>query len=73
MNYIVYEDGRLKVARSHQYCCHFAMYVTNVLVFVYSRKRSIIVVVERDEGFLRANIPKLESFFYSFYTKHLMK
>ncbi|XP_049275829.1 uncharacterized protein LOC125760140 [Rhipicephalus sanguineus] len=78
VNYIVYEDGHLKVARSHQYYCQvqIAMYVTNTkecFFFVYSRKQSIIVVVERDEAFLSANIPKLESFFYSFYMKELMK
>uniref|UniRef100_A0A224YYM8 Protein containing YqaJ domain n=1 Tax=Rhipicephalus zambeziensis TaxID=60191 RepID=A0A224YYM8_9ACAR len=78
VNYIVYEDGSLKVARSHQYYCQMqvAMYVTNTkecFFFVYSRKQSIIVVVERDEDFLSVNIPKLESFFYLFYMKQLMK
>lgn len=78
VNYIVYEDGHLKVARSHQYYCQVqtAMYVTSTkecFFFVYSKKQSIIAVVERDEAFLSANIPKLESFFYSYYMKELMK
>lgn len=78
VNYIVYDNGSLKLACSHQYYCQVqvAMYVTNTeqcFFFVYSRKQSVTIVVERDEAFLSENIPKLEHFFYSFYIKQLMK
>ncbi|XP_077532385.1 uncharacterized protein LOC144162228 [Haemaphysalis longicornis] len=77
VDYIIYEDGCLKLRKNHAYYCQVqvAMYVTNTkdcFFFVYSSKQSVTIVVERDEAFLAATIPQLQHFYCSYYLKQLV-
>ncbi|XP_075550313.1 uncharacterized protein LOC142583710 [Dermacentor variabilis] len=78
VSYVTYHDGMLQLPRSHPYYSQVqvAMYVTNTtecFFFVYTSKQDITIVVDRDEDFLARNIPRLETFYYSYYIKQLMR
>ncbi|KAM7307851.1 uncharacterized protein ISCGN_011487 [Ixodes scapularis] len=78
VKYIVYEEGRLMLKKRHTYYTQvqIAMYVTNTtqcFFYVYSSKQDVIILVERDEGFLSEAVPRLELFYFRYYLKELLQ
>lgn len=76
--YVHYVSGKLTVRKTHQYYTQvmimlYILGIKDALLFVYSAKHSVSVIIERDDVFLAEFIPKLESFYFYQLLKRLAK
>ena len=74
VKYLYFQGETLELKKSHCYYTqiNIAMYVLNVKkchFFVYSKKDSVHLVIDRDEEFLSGLIPKIEEFYF----KHMLQ
>lgn len=51
----------------------YVLRLSSELLFVYSSKQSIAVVVEKDDAFLAEYIPKFEWFYFTYPIQAMMK
>ncbi|XP_075543636.1 uncharacterized protein LOC142578107 [Dermacentor variabilis] len=76
VKYIHYVNGKLTLRKTHPYFTQVMviLYVLNIQevhLFVYSKKQSLSLIVERDEKFLSEYIPKLEGYYFKYLLKRL--
>ncbi|CAN7998161.1 unnamed protein product [Ixodes pacificus] len=81
VKYLVYEEGRLCLRRTHKYYtqvqvlmyCTSAFNLGECFFFVYTSVDSVIGAVERDNIFLETAIRRLEGSFFSHYLPAIVK
>ena len=78
LKYLKLENGRVILSKTHPYYTQIQinMYVTNAkwgYLYVYSPLGSKVIVVARNETFLKNVLNKLERFYFHYYLPELTK
>ncbi|XP_064464173.1 uncharacterized protein LOC135375377 isoform X2 [Ornithodoros turicata] len=76
VEYLELEDGQVALKKSHAYNTQIQvqLYILNLskaILFVYSPKQSVTVIVARDDSFLSELIAKLEYFYFTYLINEL--